>query len=484
MNKHLFYIPLIALAAICLIALPACDDDDNNSNTQQETFSITPDSLSFPKMGGTLALTINSATEPTLLAQNPWLKTTLASSEGSSYTFNVTAEAYTTGTANRTSSITVLAGENSAEVAINQNYTMSQSFDVDATGGTVAPDVQTTTETTITIDAPVDIYIDGERMGSRTWSGPLKAGTYSVECRQDKHRTSTRQITVRQGVSETFTIDPPKPITGMLFVNTAPVGATVTLDGRQGTTPFDDQQLLIGQHVLLLTMKGYEQVSQTIDIDDGAVEQLDITMKQVVSPKMLKEIEKREKEKRAGLEKARRDSLKTYTPQPSRQKSVGGSVMAGLQAGTFMGLDLGAALHLGSIAVEAAYTLGFSKSDAVYWNYDTDTTPEEAVYKPSAISLRLGYAISMGSISLTPQVGARLLMVSSESGNSKCSATSATIGLRADYRLAKAVSLFAAPELSFAISKSSIYEQVADVASDVKGWGTGFNARIGISINF
>lgn len=153
MNKHLFYIPLIALAAICLIALPACDDDDNNSNTQQETFSITPDSLSFPKMGGTLALTINSATEPTLLAQNPWLKTTLASSEGSSYTFNVTAEAYTTGTANRTSSITVLAGENSAEVAINQNYTMSQSFDVDATGGTVAPDVQTTTETTITIDA-------------------------------------------------------------------------------------------------------------------------------------------------------------------------------------------------------------------------------------------------------------------------------------------------------------------------------------------
>ena len=370
-------------------------------------------------------------------------------------------------------------------------------------------------QTTITVDAPVDIYIDGERVGNRTWSGPLRAGTYTVECRQDKHRASTRQITVRQGVSETFTIDPPTPITGMLFVNTDPVGATVTIDGRQrGTTPFDDQQLLIGQHALLLTMKGYEQVSQTIDIDDGAVEQLDITMKQVITPKMLKEIEKREKEKRDSLEKARRDSLKlvekalddslklarkaqqphksyethesyeTYTPQPSRQKGLGGSVMAGLQAGTFMGLDLGAGLRIGSIAIEAAYTLGFSKSDAIYWNYDTDTTPEEAVYKPSALALRLGYAIPMGSLSLTPQVGARLLMVSSESGNSKCSATSATIGLRADYRLAKAVSLFAAPEMAFALSKSSIYEQVADVASDVKGWGTGFNARIGISINF
>ena len=306
-------------------------------------------------------------------------------------------------------------------------------------------------QTTITVDAPVDIFIDGERVGNRTWSGPLKAGTYTVECRQDKHHTSTRQITVRQGVSESFTIDKPKPITGMLFVNTDPVGATVTLDGRQrGTTPFDDQQLLIGQHTLLLTMEGYEQVAQTIDIGEGAVEQIDITMKQIIKP-------------------------------PSH---VGGFVQAGLNAGSFMGLELGAGISLGSFCVETSYTLGMSKSDAVYWNYDTDTEPEEAVYKPSALALRIGYSFNAGKLSFTPQLGARLLMVGSESGNSKCNATSATIGLRADYRLAKAVSLFAAPEMAFALSKSDIYTQVADVASDVKGWGTGFNARIGLSINF
>lgn len=316
-------------------------------------------------------------------------------------------------------------------------------------------------QTTIVVDADADIYIDGERVGSRTWSGPRKAGTYTVECRQEKHRTSTRQITVRQGVSETFRMDPPKPITGMLYVNTDPVGATVTIDGKQeGSTPFD-QQLPVGQHTVLLSKNGYEQVSRTVDIDDGAEEVLDITMQQIITPKK---------------------KAKKKDPAKKNQSSFGGFAEADLQVGSLMGLELGAGICISNFCVEAFYILGLSKSETVYWTKGTETV--EAIYKPSAMGLRLGYAIDMGKLNLIPQIGARAVSIKSEAGNSKGNATAATISLRADYHLAKSVSLFAAPDMAFAMSKSDVYSQLYDVSPKIKGWVTGFNARLGICVKF
>ena len=56
--------------------------------------------------------------------------------------------------------------------------------------------------------------------------------------------------------------------------------------------------------------------------------------------------------------------------------------------------------------------------------------------------------------------------------------------MKAEYALVPSVSLYAAPEMSFALQKSDIYSQLSDVSSKIKGWGTGFNVRIGLSINF
>lgn len=349
-------------------------------------------------------------------------------------------------------------------------------------------------QTTIVVDADADIYIDGERVGNRKWSGPRKAGTYTVECRQEKHHPSSRQIVVRQGVSETFTMEPPKPITGKLVVNTEPVGATVTIDGRQrGITPFD-QVMMTGQHTLVLTMDGYQQELRTVDIDEGAEEVLYIALTQIITKKMIKERDKarrnsqkqveKEEINKDKAEKKEAEKIKAEKKKEHKSTSFGGFAEADINAGSIMGAEIGAGLRIGSFCIEASYMLGLGKSDAVYWNYDTDTEPVECVYKPTAFGMRLGYAIGMGKLSLMPQVGARVLMVSSESGDSKCSATSATLGLRADYHVSKAVSLFLAPEMSFAVNKSDIFTQVSEVSSDVKAWGTGFNARIGLCINF
>ena len=320
-------------------------------------------------------------------------------------------------------------------------------------------------ETTITVDADADIYIDGEKVGTRQWRGPLKAGSYTVECRQANCKPSSRLVVVNVGYGETVRMEPPQPIIGALSVVSNPTEATILLDGVNiGVTPLESKRVNIGNHQVQVSKKGYKPQTKTISIAEGADEELNFTLELTSKPKAPK--------------------AKKPASDDKSGTSFGGSVFAGLQVGSLMGAEIGAGLRIGGFTVEAGYLLGLSKSDAVYWNYDTDTEPIETVYKPTAIALRLGYTFGKGSLQFTPQVGARILSVSSEGGDSKCNATSATLGLRLDYRLAKSVSLFATPEVAFALNKSSIYEQVADVSSDVKNWGTGFNARVGLSINF
>ena len=106
-------------------------------------------------------------------------------------------------------------------------------------------------------------------------------------------------------------------------------------------------------------------------------------------------------------------------------------------------------------------------------------------YKPSAFGLRLGYGIDAGrSLRLTPQVGMTAVSIKCSDGDSKGNAMSATIGLRTDLAVTSHFSVFATPELAFAVSKSDIYGQLVDVSSKIKSWANGFNIRIGLCVSF
>ena len=77
-------------------------------------------------------------------------------------------------------------------------------------------------ETTLTVEGDAEIYVDGIRKGKGRWAGPLKAGTYQVECRKANHRPTFKKITVEVDVASTIALDPPVPITGFLSVNSNP----------------------------------------------------------------------------------------------------------------------------------------------------------------------------------------------------------------------------------------------------------------------
>ena len=64
-------------------------------------------------------------------------------------------------------------------------------------------------EVTLDVNANADIYIDNEKMGTRTWTGNLRPGNYQIECRQKGHKYTRKNISVSEGVNQTIQLDRP-----------------------------------------------------------------------------------------------------------------------------------------------------------------------------------------------------------------------------------------------------------------------------------
>ena len=133
--------------------------------------------------------------------------------------------------------------------------------------------------TSLTVDSDADIYVNGEYKGKRTWNGRLNAGSYFVECRQLNHRSTTQNITVGEGNENSFKLTPPTPITGVLSVLSQPLGASISIDGKDyGETPQNINGLLIGQHNVKLSKQGYSDEETTTVITEDDVTELNISL--------------------------------------------------------------------------------------------------------------------------------------------------------------------------------------------------------------
>ena len=136
-------------------------------------------------------------------------------------------------------------------------------------------------EITLTVDSDADIYVNNELKGQRTWKGPLNAGTYQVECRQQNHKPTLQTIVVEENKPQTITLQAPTPITGILSVISEPLGATITIDGKNyGQTPRNISDLLIGRHQVKLSMTGYEDLTQTVEIQENNLTETSLVMNQ------------------------------------------------------------------------------------------------------------------------------------------------------------------------------------------------------------
>ncbi|MCR4918432.1 MAG: PEGA domain-containing protein [Prevotella sp.] len=373
-------------------------------------------------------------------------------------------------------------------------------------------------EMTLRATPEADIYVNGELHGRGTWAGRMKSGTYEVECRQQRHKPSALTLTVRAGEPRTVNLPTPTPITGTLNVTSRPLGATITIDGKgYGQTPKSIEQLPIGQHRLTLARANYTTEQRDFEIKENETTEVDVTLNDIArmtiasSPSgaqlsidgkavgqtpysadmasgdyQLRLAYKGYRDFSARVHLDSSQPATTITLRRQHLRPTGGYLSVQAQRGQLMAAGGAVGAYIYNVNVEATYLMGLSNSGDIYWNSTADgERPRLLCYKPTVMGLRLGYGIILGTRArLTPQAGMSAVQLKSNDGSSKGSATAATVGLRADYAVLSHMALFAAPEMSVALSKSDVFSQLADVSSKIKAWGTGFNLRAGLMVYF
>ncbi len=120
-----------------------------------------------------------------------------------------------------------------------------------------------------------EIYINGERVGTSSWLGQLLPDTYSVEGRLPGHRPFEQLVTVKTGDSQAITIGALIPITGSLNIDYEPAGAAITIDGtNRGTSPAIIDNLVIGQHTVVISAPGYDSATLSATVTEGTLSSL------------------------------------------------------------------------------------------------------------------------------------------------------------------------------------------------------------------
>ena len=136
---------------------------------------------------------------------------------------------------------------------------------------------------TLKVDANAEIWVNDQRKGSRSWTGPLGSGLYKIECRQALHETTviTKEIT-RAMNGQTISLTPPKPIYGSLNVESTPDFAKIFIDGEmRGETPKYFSEILVGTHKVKVAKEGYADYYETVTIKKGELKQLSATLSNV-----------------------------------------------------------------------------------------------------------------------------------------------------------------------------------------------------------
>ena len=143
---------------------------------------------------------------------------------------------------------------------------------------------------TVTLTAPdnAEIWVNGVMKGRSSWSGTLNSGTYIFEARKAGHKSATlsKHITSSESV-QSYTLPAPTPIFGWLVVLGTPINADVTLDGKAvGQLPLKLDNILVGEHTVVVSKSGYETYTQSVTIAEGKTATINATLKKQITSQL------------------------------------------------------------------------------------------------------------------------------------------------------------------------------------------------------
>lgn len=113
------------------------------------------------------------------------------------------------------------------------------------------------------------ILVNGEQKGTSRLEAELEEGVYDIEVQLAHYRPKSNQIEVIAQQPQTLTLNP-EPIYGSLDIQSVPIGAKITIDGKDyGETPMTVENLLEGDHEVRLSKSGYASVVKQINIKEN-----------------------------------------------------------------------------------------------------------------------------------------------------------------------------------------------------------------------
>jgi hypothetical protein len=133
------------------------------------------------------------------------------------------------------------------------------------------------------------VYINGMEIGRTPLTVPDQdPGYYQIMLKHEIGIPETKTVTVKAGEMTEVHVDmglvyrDPGPLpknSGSITATSLPSGANVYLDGDfRGTTPLTITNVAAGSHNLLLTMPGYLDARETVQVETGSTVQVSVTM--------------------------------------------------------------------------------------------------------------------------------------------------------------------------------------------------------------
>lgn len=359
---------------------------------------------------------------------------------------------------------------------------------------------------TFSVDSDADIYVNGEKRGTRIWSGILKAGNYQVECKQKNHLPTTQYINVEENDDRTIKLKSPEPILGTLALTSNPLGANIMIDGKDyGKTP-QNLQVLIGTHKIVVSKADYKTEEQTVEIKENQISTADFVLSQTTKMTIKTSVDgatlylngksmgktpysgelgsgdylvRITKEgynnvvKRMHFDSSTPDIMLRLSRQSFKKYSFYTQFSAEAGSTMAVGGSLGGYIRKFNLEGEGLYYL-----DKVEF-YDNSTDAQKVSMSAYAAAFKMGYAIRLAShFRLTPQVGFKYIMFNGGGWSSNNCAL--TVGGRLEYAVTPHFGLSLTPEGQMVLNKDDVAKQVWEISTKMKSILSGFQARLGI----
>ena len=375
-----------------------------------------------------------------------------------------------------------------------------------------------------------DIYLNGIKIATGSWSGSIIATTYLVEVKQDGYISYSTTITLNpdeQG--QIITIPELEEMKGSLLVTSQPVGAAVYLDGKEvGTTPLQKSDIPVGKHSVELRKKDYRTAVMEVEVKEGEINNF--------SAELIDEFTLTINTDPAGAQVSLNGENKGNTPYTTLLKSgdyllritkpgyipykknvhLGGDnpdlsfklerkilssnnfyAGGGYTVGHASGIDAYAGLYLFNVNMEAGYNKHANSSSTVWWMEDPSSWSgqqglEYEYSVESTLSASVGYGILFGNRTrITPRLGAVYSKIYGKykggySGNMDQTSyvISGRAGVRAEYSPIPHIGIVCTPSFDIPLMKGELASQIDATSDLIKKWCSGFTLSVGVELFF